>query len=367
MRRLFPRLLKSHLLASLVSLMTVFVVGWLLSERYYALTTATLRSSAHPEDAQVLVGFHDELLRALWLALFSALPLALALAAATSYRESRRLTDDVQRLATASRKLARGDYGVRIALKARGELSELADDFNEMAGMLERAEKERLELITVVAHELRTPLAALQGYAEALADGVIGKEAATAAIRREAAALRRMAHDLLLVARVEAGAIDIKLAAHPPQALLATAYERFSAAFEGEEIALKVVSSAGLPDVWVDAERVGQVLSNLLTNALRYTPEGGAVSLGARATTDSVEFFVSDTGPGIPPEHAAHVFERFYRPDTARSRQQGGIGVGLAITRGLVEAMGGRIWLEETPAGGATFAFTLPAARDAPR
>ena len=228
------------------------------------------------------------------------------------------------------------------------------------AEALEKVEKTRAELIGTVAHELRTPLAALQGYAEGLIDGVLSKEKAAEGILREVKAMRRLVEDLSLVSRVEAKAVEIRPRPLDPKGLLEEALARFQSAFQAKGVALSLEAQDPLPQVWADEERVLQVLANLLTNALRHTPQGGEVRLRAFRQGEAVAFQVADTGPGIPEEHLPHIFERFYRVDKARSRKEGGSGVGLTVAKGLVEAMGGRIFVESRVGEGTTFTFTLP-------
>ncbi|GIW32628.1 MAG: hypothetical protein KatS3mg071_2802 [Meiothermus sp.] len=276
---------------------------------------------------------------------------------------SRRVSQGVRLLAHGSRSIAQGHYHDRLPVHGRDELASLAQDFNRMAEALERVEQSRVELIGSVAHELRTPLAGLQGYAEALADGVLPPEQAAGRISHEVRAMRRLVEDLSLVSRVEARAVEIRPQALDPAAALRRAAERFELVFAEQGVALRLEPCGPLPAVWGDPERLQQVLSNLLANALRHTPPGGEVGLKAEPAPSGVCFSVHDTGPGIPPEHQARVFERFYRVDSARSRQDGGSGVGLTIAKGLVEAMGGTMGLESEVGRGSTFWFTLPPAR----
>jgi two-component system, OmpR family, sensor histidine kinase BaeS len=358
--RLFFRLFLSHIGAVITGLVVIFALGLVLSERYYQLHVGDVLRAAGAEGLALFDEIEQGHRLALLWSFISALPFAFIFAVAMSYRESRRVARAVQALTKVSQALAMGQYSSRVELVGEGELTDLAEHFNAMAVALGKLERERHELISVVAHELRTPLAALQGYAEALADGVMPIEVATKAIRREASSLRRMTHDLLMIARVEAGVIEVHPEVCATETLLRDAHERFVSAYEGERIALRLELPSQASMVWADPERVLQVFSNLLSNALRHTPAGGSVTIGARSLKSEVVFFVSDTGPGIPGEHQAYVFERFYVVDPSRSRTTGGIGVGLAICKGLVTAMKGRIWLRSRPGYGATFEFALP-------
>lgn len=184
-------------------------------------------------------------------------------------------------------------------------------------------------------------------------------EKAAQRIQQEVKAMSRLVRDLSLVSQVESKAVELHPKPLDPLGLLEQVTERFRPAFQAKGVALEV-SANGPPRVWADEERALQVLSNLLSNALRHTPAGGRVTLGAEKVNQEVVFSVEDTGPGIPEEHLPHIFERFYRIDPSRSRQDGGTGVGLTIAKGLVEAMGGRIWAESRLGQGSVFRFTLP-------
>jgi signal transduction histidine kinase len=321
----------------------------------------------------------DALAAAFRAAVDQALVLAAAAAAVVALGVSLgvagRVVRPVRRLAAASGRLAAGHYGERVAVETPDELGELAVSFNELAGALEATERRRSELIGDVAHELRTPVATLEGYLEGLLDGVVESSPATwARLHGEAGRLRRLVDDLQELSRAEAGQIPLRLTAADPAAIVRSAVARLEAQFAEKGLALAVDAPAGLPPVRADPDRTVQVLTNLLTNALRYTPDPGRVRITARpaggaagAAAPAVEFAVADSGIGVAPEHLPHLFERFYRADKSRSRAVGGSGVGLTVARALVQAMGGRIRAESAgPGRGSTFAFTLPTARDVP-
>jgi signal transduction histidine kinase len=234
-----------------------------------------------------------------------------------------------------------------------------------MAGSLEQAERRRLELVGNVAHELRTPIATLEGYLEGLLDGMVEPSPETwARLHDEAGRLRRLVDDLQELSRAEARQLALVVRPTAPADLVGAAIDRLSPAFEEKGLALRTRVASDLPLVLADADRAIQVLTNLLTNALRYTPAGGSVTLRAEASDGAVTFQVEDTGLGFAPELRDRLFERFYRVDPSRSRALGGSGIGLTISKALVEAMGGRIWAESAgPGRGSCFAFTLPRAR----
>jgi signal transduction histidine kinase len=218
-----------------------------------------------------------------------------------------------------------------------------------------------------VAHELRTPISTLEGYLEGLLDGVIAPTPETwARLHDEAGRLHRLVTDLQDLSRVEARQLSLTLEAVAPAPLAEAALDRVRPVFAEKGLALAAEIPATLPAIRADRDRVVQVLTNLLTNALRYTPAPGQVTLILSRAAGSSEllFQVTDTGIGLAPEQLPHVFERFYRVDKSRSRAAGGSGIGLTIARALVEAMGGRIWATSAgPGQGSTFAFTLPVAR----
>jgi signal transduction histidine kinase len=228
-------------------------------------------------------------------------------------------------------------------------------------GYLERG---RLQLIGDVAHELRTPIATLEGYLEGLLDGVVEPSDRTwAKLHAEAGHLRRLVEDLQELSRAEAHQLAVAPRPVEPEAIVRSAVERLEPDFAAKALELKVDVAPALSPIQADPDRVVQVLTNLLTNALRYTPSPGRVELTVVRTGPAVLFRVADTGIGIEPEHLSRVFERFYRVDKSRSRTLGGAGVGLTIAKALVEAMGGRIWAESGGANrGATFNFELPLA-----
>jgi signal transduction histidine kinase len=219
-------------------------------------------------------------------------------------------------------------------------------------------------LIGDVAHEVRTPLALLRGYLEGLMDGVVEPSPALwTQLHGETTRLTRLIDDLQELSRVEAGRVPINRTAVAPASLVETAATRLAPQFAEKGVALHVEAGGELPRVFTDEERSLQVLTNLLINARRYTPAQGEVFLDVRPDGEAVRFVVRDTGIGIAGEHLPHVFDRFYRVDPSRSRALGGSGVGLTIAKALVEAQGGRIWVESAGAGqGATFSFTLPRA-----
>ena len=273
---------------------------------------------------------------------------------------SRRILAPVESLSRAARDLARGDFSQRVDVKSKDEVGELAGAFNSMAQELAAAETVRRNMVTDVAHELRTPLSNLRGYMEAIKDGLVEPDATTIdTMHEEVGVLTRLIEDLQELALAESGqlALDFQpcdladlsrreVAAHLPTA---------------EEAGVAIVSDlAESAPLYGDPGRLGQAIRNLLTNAVNYTPSGGTVTVSVSTSGDEVEVRVTDTGPGIPEDQIPQVFERFYRVDRSRSRATGGTGLGLTIARRLVEAHGGRITLDSRVGEGASFSITLP-------
>jgi len=305
--------------------------------------------------------FQEALVQAIVLAVV----VATLVAVGVSVFVTTRITTPIRRLARASQLIARGEYRVRVDTDEPDEIGDLAESFNRMAEALESTERRRVALIADVAHELRTPLATLQGYLEGLVDGVVTPSTDLwPQLHEQTTRMSRLVQDLEELSRVESGAAPVHPAPVSPDALVEAAIAGVAPRFAERDVALRVALTARLPDVLVDRDRGLQVLTNLLTNALRYTPAGGTVTVSAAGDEDAVRFQVRDTGVGIPAAHLPRLFDRFYRVDPSRTRAQGGSGIGLTIARALVEAHGGRIWAESVGRGeGSTFSFTLPLAR----
>lgn len=287
---------------------------------------------------------------------------------------ARALVAPLDRLAVAARRLAQGDLQQRLPVSGPAETAEAARAFNEMASALERAEAQRRRMVADIAHELRTPLSVIQGNLQAILDDVYPLEKGEVqTILDETLLLTRLVDDLRELALAEAGQLRIEPRAIDIAALLAQSATAFQGLAAEKGVALEVDAPAGLPPVWADPDRAGQVLQNLLANALRHTPAGGSVSVLVWPSADprtpaaarsgpapAVVILVRDTGPGIAPGDLQHVFERFWRADRARTRGQGGAGLGLAIARQLVQAQGGQIGVQSSIGQGSCFWFTLP-------
>ena len=295
-----------------------------------------------------------------------ALVIALACAAAVTWYVTRRLQAPLDALANAAREVSRGHLGARVgALGAGTEFDELGRAFNLMASQLEQTEDTRRRLLSDLAHELRTPIATLTIYCEGLRDGVTTWNADTERVMTEQTErLARLAADLDDVSRAEEGRLALELSPTPVRELVRSAARARRESFARHGVELEVRPDAA-PDLQVaaDPRRIGQVLDNLLANALRHTPRGGAVQLSARAVHDVVEIVVADTGDGMSADQLPHVFERFYRGDTARDRDRGGSGLGLTISRAIADAHhGSLVAASPGPGQGSTFTLTLPLA-----
>jgi two-component system, OmpR family, sensor kinase len=293
---------------------------------------------------------------------------------------ARGLAAPLSRLSTAARQIARGKLDERVPIAGAAEIADTARAFNEMADGLQQAERLRQNMIADIAHELRTPLTVIQGNLRAILDDVYPLEKAEiATIYDETVMLSRLVGDLRELAQAEAGRLALDIHPVEPAPLVRSAIAPFEAAAAEQRVTLVADLPDQLPLVLADSDRVRQVLHNLVANALRYTPAGGTITIRARTEerglrTEPVEhqtsllspqpsvlFTVEDTGQGIASADLPHVFERFWRADRARSRDQGGSGLGLAIARQIVAAHGGQIGVESRMGAGSQFWFCLPA------
>jgi signal transduction histidine kinase len=274
---------------------------------------------------------------------------------------ARGMTQPLRDMAQAASGMSRGDYRQRVGVKSRDEVGRLAEAFNAMAGEMEGLERLRRELVANVSHELKTPISAIRARLENLLDGVERPSPEVISVMlQQSERLSRLVDQLLDLSRLESGDVPLELEPVELAPLIDRVVSEVESARPGRSLEVRTDIPADLPPVWADRERVHQVLFNLLDNAFRFTPSGGRVAVAAARHGGSCEVRVEDTGPGIPPEHLGLVFERFYRVDPSRSRDDGGTGIGLAIARSVVEAHGGRIWAESPDGRGATFRFVLP-------
>jgi signal transduction histidine kinase len=322
-------------------------VGWILSIR--------LEFGRGPSEALFLNRINQTLILSAIGALFVALVLGIFLA--------RTLTRPLRELTAATRAVAEGDLGLTVPVRSRDELGELTASFNRMSEELARSTSIRRQMTADIAHELRTPISIILGHADAVHDRVLPPTQETFdIIRDEACRLERLVEDLRTLSMADAGELALTRRPFSPAALLEDAAAAYHPLALERGIKVQRDIAPDLPDIYVDPDRMAQVLGNLLSNALRYTPEGGTVTLAASLLEHEVEIRVQDTGPGIAAEDIQHVFDRFYRADKSRQRDSGGLGLGLAIAKSIVENHGGRIWAESPDDSGTTFVIMLPIA-----
>lgn len=348
---------------------------------YYAvrLPDGILRLSVPLQDLERQVGaLRREILASISLALVPAMLLAAVFARRVSHR--------VSQIIDHAGRLAQGDFHHRLNWEGKGELRLLAQKLDETASKLEalfnqlreeheelkRLERVRKDFVINVSHELRTPVAAIQGYVEALLDGALADPQNNVRfleiIRHNAQRLANLVNDLLTLSRIELNQREFQFAWYDVNELVRQTVESFRPAAESKDLELRLELAQGPLEAYCDESAVGQALNNLIDNAIKYTPEGGTVTVRVQPVTDQdegvpkfVEVTVSDTGPGIPEEDQPRIFERFYRVDKARSRALGGTGLGLSIVKHLVQAQGGQVWVRSRLGEGSTFGFTLPA------
>lgn len=362
-RRASPRFATRLLIAQALVLVAGAVTTWLVASVVgpgifhdhlrRAHVAHTKSETDHVEQA-----FSSALLFSIGIALAAATLAALAV----SWYFSRRVQGSIASVAASASDIAAGRPGSRVPDPGLGrEFSSLTATYNTLAEKLEATESSRRRMLSDLAHEMRTPLATVEAHLEAVEDGVRELDADTlGTIRDSTRRLRRLAEDVSAVSRAEEGNLEIDrrpVDAEPlAEAAVAGVRERFAA----KGVRLETRLTAGLR-LQVDPDRIGQVLGNLLDNALRHTPAGGTVTVGCRPAGDGwMEYVVADTGDGIAAEHQPRVFDRFYRVDSARDRHRGGAGIGLSISRALVEAHGGTVSVTSPgPGGGSTFTVRL--------
>lgn len=290
---------------------------------------------------------------------------ALAAAGLVSWFLVRRVAYPVQELADAADAVAAGNYRVEVPVADfSSELQRLSEAFTHMAGRLADTDAARSRLLSDLAHELRTPLATLEAYLDGIEDGVVADDAASREVMRaQLRRLRRLTTDVREIAAAEEHALALQLKPCDPTELAHTAVAAARPRYQQKAVNLQL-QAAQVPTVVADAERLHQVLANLLDNALRHTPAGGLVTVTVNISGGAVRFLVSDDGDGLPPDQLQAVFQRFHRTDPARTSHDGeGSGLGLTIARAIMTAHGGTLTADSDGAGrGATFTVTLPVA-----
>lgn len=365
MRRFFSsirgRLVISHVLAVLVGVVAVVVVAEPLTHRFFNSHVANM-GPAFDMMARGSGSMMDQLQSSLNDSFRAAIAVALVISAITAVAASvfaaRRLADPIEQISKAARSLARGNYHERVTVPGETELAVLARDVNTLAASLETTEQRRIELINEVAHELRTPLATIEGYMEGLLDGVFEPtDEVFGATAREAARLKRLATDLSKVSRIEEGAFDLHLQRVDLGVVAADSAERLRPLFLEKNIDLELKTDEALP-VAGDEDRLAQVFTNVLGNAITYTEPAGTVTVRTSRSGATAIVSVTDTGKGLSTKDLERVFDRFHRADRDLP---GGTGIGLTVARSLIRKHNGDIAAQsDGPNTGSRFVVSLP-------
>ncbi|PWF81536.1 sensor histidine kinase [Kocuria rosea] len=326
---------------------------------YYELIEA-----GHANEADGLVHLEDAFRSVSLTALTIGGVPALYIAGMLTFYLYRTIGRSLTSFSTAAQEVAAGNYDVRVTSTTLGpEFDSLAGSFNDMAAKLDAVDTTRRQMLADLAHEMRTPLASLKGHLEGIEDGVVQwDERTTGILYAQIARLERLARDIRQLTAAEEGMTHLQLTPQDPSRLAAQAVAAVQQDATAQNISVTAVSTGmEVTPVLVDRERMGQVLGNLLENALRHTPPGGVITVRTDHTPAAVTVTVTDTGDGIGPEHLRHVFERFYRANSGREAHRGGSGLGLAISKSLVEAQGGTLEVtSEGPGRGSRFQIRLP-------
>jgi signal transduction histidine kinase len=319
----------------------------------------------------MFVSQHDLLLGTILLLFASGIAMILG------YFFSETLSHRLMILHKTTSDIRQGGLGARVEIEGNDEIAELGEAFNAMLAQLERAESRqkeldalRRDLIAWVSHDLQTPLASIRAIVEALADGMVEDSAIRqrylATAKRDIQSLSHLIDDLFELAQLDAGGLMLDLHPNSLSDLISDTLESFSALAKERDITIDGEVENGIGLVVLDVERIGRVLTNLLGNAMRHTPRGGKVWITANRSARGVSMVVADNGEGLNPDDLPHLFDRFYRGEKSRSRATGGVGLGLAIAKGFVEAHGGHITAELVPEGGSRFVITLPEVKAMP-
>ena len=365
-RRLDVRLFVSYAIVVIVGAATLTITFSLLAPTAFDDHMRAMGRMGDMSAMHTSSDSHKAFVDALLTSLPTAVLVSVALSAFVAAFVARRILRPIEAVRSATARLVDGHYDERVEEPDELELAALAHDVNRLAAALESTERRRSELIAEVAHEMRTPITTIDGYVEGMLDGVFEPtEEVLTAIGEEAARLSRLATDLGALSRADEGALDLRPRPADLGQLAARVAERLRPQFDGKHVTLEVHVADVLP-VDVDEQRITQVLTNLLGNALTYTGPGGHVTVTTHLAGDTARVGVSDTGVGLAADDLVHVFDRFYRvPDVPRPA--GGSGIGLAIARSLARAHGGDVRAVSAGVGrGATFLLELPQSRPSP-
>ena len=370
-QRLGWKLFISYLVIIVVGSISLYIAAEFAAPVAFNRHIASMDSMETMTSMNPMMGDHmnpmmDDLSRNFQTAINEILLIASVLASLTAVFVSsfvtRRIVRPVQAMTQASQRIANGRYDERVTVVGEDELANLAESFNQMAQELAQTEERRRQLLGDVAHELRTPLSSIKGVMEGLVDGVLPADASTfLSVEREVSRLQRLVQDLEQLSKAEAGQLVLERNWVSPTVFVEAAVDRLTLQYEDKKVTIQNKLSPDLPVIFVDTARMTQVMLNLLGNSLQYTSAGGEVVVSADITADSLDLTVKDTGVGLTAESLSHIFERFYRVDKSRVRAGGGSGIGLTISKHIVEAHNGR--LEARSPGlnqGSTFTITLP-------
>jgi two-component system sensor histidine kinase BaeS len=310
--------------------------------------------------------FETEFLSAIGRSLWIAGIIAVAVAAGIAILFSRQITAPLSRLGVAAARVKRGDLSQRVVSRSSDEVGVLTNTFNGMVESLDQNQEARRKLMADLAHEMGTPLAVLQSNLEGMLDGVVAASTSNiSSLHQESLLLSRLVRDLRTLSQVESGRLGLTTAPDSLGALVSSIVNATEAEARRRGVTLTFIEEPGLPPALMDRDRVSQIVENLLSNALRYTSAGGAVTVALSRDKDkspgrSLLVSVADTGQGISAEDLPYVFNRYYRGTQPAEKRAGGSGIGLAVVKELVEAHRGRVWVDSTQGKGSSFHFTLP-------
>lgn len=364
-RSLRSRLAISHLVVVAAGALTVLVVAILVTPSFVRSHLATMTPLLQTMSRPMTRALENQLEIAFAQILAVAVPVSVVVALTAAYLASRRLLSPIDDVRSVVERLARGIYGERVEPPNEEELAALATDINHLAETLDDTERRRTRLLNDVSHELRTPLTTIEGYLEAILDGVIvATPEIHATILTETRRLKRLANDVNVLSRAEEGAMDLDLQPIEISALVRGVLTRLTTQFDDAQVST-VIGSKTPATVVGDHDRLVQVFTNIIGNAITYTPPGGTVTVSWVQRGDTIHVDVVDTGRGIGEGDVDRIFERFTRVDASLA---GGTGVGLTIARGIVRLHGGDIAASSDGIGhGSIFTVTLPAATQQPQ
>lgn len=352
-KRIIWKLLGIHILI----IGFVIIIVWLAIDYLAADYLAKLMEKYHVSPIETSKMFTDAVHRYLiWATLAS-----IALAVLLSFVLVKRVLGPLQKMTDTTRKIAAGDYSARVPIRLQDEVGQLAEAFNRMADSLQQVEQLRKSMTIDVAHELRTPLTNIQGYLEALIDGVVSASKETyELLLEETMRLVRLVEDILQLAKADAARADLQKERVLLAALVDRVIDSFRSRFDQKGIGIEMQFQQSADVVWADPTKLTQVVRNLIQNAWEYTPPGGNVRIGTQLRSGEIRVVFSNSGGEIAEKDLPFIFERFFRGEKSRSRKHGGAGIGLAIVKELIEAHGGQVGAEIS--GGQTHIwFALPA------